>query len=339
MTGEVLSFLFLKAREKVETFSDQVSSNHDDWVSSVAVLGDLVLTGCYDNTVNIWRVSGAKVLVIPGHNQPVKTVAWINKDTFVSGGGDQVVNMLRWSEESNSVEMVNCCRGHERSVECVGVAGGGAVFSTGGWDNTVKIWSGNMVGEEGKSEAGESAAKRSKGGGVTRTPLQTLGGHKEAVSGLAWMEANTLASASMDHTIKLWDVELGGLKHEIVGNKAFFSLSHNPISGSLLASSADRSVRMYDPRTGAEQIVTSVFTSHTGWVSKVTWCQGSDNLFVTSSYDNLVKMWDARSSRTPLFDLSGRCHIMITFTCLTQILSQVTLTRFYPVIGQTQITL
>ena len=56
----------------------------------MAVLGDLVLTGCYDNTVNIWSVSGAKVLVIPGHTQPVKTVAWINKDTFVSGGGDQV---------------------------------------------------------------------------------------------------------------------------------------------------------------------------------------------------------------------------------------------------------
>ena len=56
-----------------------------------------------------------QVLVIPGHTQPVKTVAWLNKDTFVSGGGDQVVNMFRWSEESNSVEMVNCCRGHERS--------------------------------------------------------------------------------------------------------------------------------------------------------------------------------------------------------------------------------
>ena len=67
--------------------------------------------------------------------------------------------------------------------------------------------------------------------------MQTLGGHKEAVSGLVWTEADTLASASMDHTIKLWDVELGGLKHELVGNKAFFSLSHNPLSGSLLASS------------------------------------------------------------------------------------------------------
>ena len=142
--------------------------------------------------------------------------------------------------------------------------------------------------------------------------MQTLGGHKEAVSGLVWTEADTLASASMDHTIKLWDVELGGLKHELVGNKAFFSLSHNRLTGSLLASSADRSVRMYDPRSGAEQIVTSVFTSHTGWVSRVTWAHGSENLFVTSSYDNLVKMWDARSSRTPLYDLSGRCHNIIT---------------------------
>ena len=79
-------------------------------------------------------------------------MAWINKDTFVSGGGDQLVNMFRWRKESNSVEMVNCCRGHERSVECVGVAEGGAVFSTGGWDNTVKIWSGNMVGEAGEME-------------------------------------------------------------------------------------------------------------------------------------------------------------------------------------------
>ena len=38
-----------------------MSSNHDDWVSSVAVLGDLVLTGCYDNPVTIWTVTGAKV--------------------------------------------------------------------------------------------------------------------------------------------------------------------------------------------------------------------------------------------------------------------------------------
>ena len=43
----------------------------------------------------------------------------------------------------------------------MGVAEGG---STGGWDNTVKIWSGNRVGEAGEVENdGLSAAKKSKG--------------------------------------------------------------------------------------------------------------------------------------------------------------------------------
>ena len=63
--------------------------------------------GCYDNTVNIWKSDGTKVLVIPGecsdwsisslyritipgHTQPVKTVSWLSEQTFVSGGQDQV---------------------------------------------------------------------------------------------------------------------------------------------------------------------------------------------------------------------------------------------------------
>ena len=124
----------------VSTDNVQVSANHDDWVSSVAVRGEMVVTGCYDNTVNIWNIDGTKVLVIPGHNQPVKAVAWLAEDTFVSGGQDQTVNMFKWSQESNSVEMVNCCRGHERSVETLAVSQHNNVFASGGWDNTVQIY-------------------------------------------------------------------------------------------------------------------------------------------------------------------------------------------------------
>ena len=77
----------------------------------------------------------------------------------------------------------------------------------------------------------------------------TLPGHKEAISSIVWTENNEIYSCSWDHTIKLWDAELGGLKTEIAGNKSFFSMSRSPLTGNLITASADRHIRLYDPRS------------------------------------------------------------------------------------------
>ena len=37
-----------------------------------------ILSGCYDNTVNIWTTEGEKLLTIPGHSGPIKSVAWVS---------------------------------------------------------------------------------------------------------------------------------------------------------------------------------------------------------------------------------------------------------------------
>jgi len=298
--------------EKNKPPEPQISVNHDDWVSAVRVCGDLVLTGCYDNTVNIWNVDGEKKLVIPSHVGPVKAVAWVERNdsgaTFVSTSHDQTVNLFNWNSESNSVEGVNTCRGHERSVECVAVSGGGSMFATGSFDNTVKVWGARIVGDTDNLPEGGSEAKKSRGDSarpVTRTPLSTLGGHKEAVAGVAWLGEGELASASWDHTIKVWDTEMGGLKTELVGNKAFFSVSYSPVTRTLLATGADRSIRLYDPRSNEGSLVKAVFTSHVGWVTAVHWSEGHSNQFVSSSHDQLVKVWDQRSYKTPLYELTG----------------------------------
>jgi len=296
--------------EKNKPPQPEASVNHDDWVSACRVSGDFILTGCYDNTINIWGVDGQKKLVIPGHNGPVKAVAWIERSdggaTFVSTSHDQTANIWTWSRAANSIESVNACKGHERSVECVAVSQNKKYFATGSFDNTLKMWGASVENDE--LVEGESAVKKARGNtgkALTRTPIQTLGGHKESVAAVAWAGEEELVSASWDHTIKIWDVELGGLKSELVGNKAFFSISYSPLSGSLLASGADRNVRIYDPRSSEGAVVKAMFTSHVGWVTSVCWSGDNINQFVSASHDSLVKMWDTRSYKTPLYDLKG----------------------------------
>ncbi len=71
---------------------------------------------------------------------------------------------------------------------------------------------------------------------------------------------------------------------------------------------------LYDPRVKEGVLVRGRYTSHSGWVTSVCWCAGREHLFASGGHDGLVKLWDRRSARTPVFDLRGHqdrvlcCH-------------------------------
>lgn len=77
----------------------------------------------------------------------------------------------------------------------------------------------------------------------------TLKGHKENISAVQFINNSDLLTASWDHTIKLWDGELGGIKTEIVGNKSFFNHDYSDLNGSVITCSSDRHIRLYDLRS------------------------------------------------------------------------------------------
>ena len=52
-----------------------------------------------------------------------------------------------------------------------------------------------------------------------------------------------VCTASWDHTIKIWDLEMGGMKSELVGNKSFFGLSYSHLNHTVITASADRTIR------------------------------------------------------------------------------------------------
>ena len=70
------------------------------------------------------------------------------------------------------------------------------------------------------------------------------------MSGVKWLNDDTeLASASWDHTLKIWDVELSAPSRTIASNKPFFSLDLNPTNKMFLTSSANKIVRVFDHRS------------------------------------------------------------------------------------------
>lgn len=77
----------------------------------------------------------------------------------------------------------------------------------------------------------------------------TLQGHRESVSGIQWMDSETVLTASWDHTMKIWDLNLEGIKTEITGNKSFFDISYSNLNGLIIAASPDKNLRLYDPRS------------------------------------------------------------------------------------------
>ncbi|KAG7159910.1 ribosome biogenesis protein WDR12 homolog [Homarus americanus] len=294
------------------------SLHHDDWVAALQCSDKWLLTGCYDNTLHLWDVVGlaagqgerAHTLTIPAHRAPVKSVTWVHTDsptkTFISTSIDQTAVVWVWQSETNTVECISECRGHTQSVECVAVDLKQELFATGSWDNMLKIWSvGEKGGQDEEDEEEQKKKRRAAKKPQKKTPIITLAGHSESVGGVVWTGDNEVATASWDHSLRVWDTEIGGVKSQINGNNAFFTVSWSPLSRLLLTGCADRFIRMYDPRITDGSIVQQKFTSHTKWVPSVRWSTTKEHLFVSGGYDKLVKFWDCRSPKAPLYDLCG----------------------------------
>lgn len=278
---------------------------HDDWVSAVKTNDKWILTGCYDNTINLWTTKGKHVLTIPGHTAPIKAVAWVslNEKTgiFASASQDQTAMIWEWNIENNAVVCVCVCKGHERGIDCIDTSPSSKLIATGSWDNLLKIWSASL-----HDENGESGSKKAKSDqGRTISPVITLKGHREAISAVQWIDEETILTSSWDHTLRLWDLALEGIKLEISGNKSFFDMSYSPLNGLIITASADKNLRLYDSRTNIGNVVKNTYYGHAQWVQAVCWSTSDEHLFISGSHDNMVKLWDMRSAKAPLYDLIG----------------------------------
>jgi len=134
--------------------------------------------------------------------------------------------------------------------------------------------------------------------------LATVLGHTDTVNSVAWSpDGKTVASGSLDQTVKLWEVATGKLLATLQGHAGgIYSVAWSP-DGKILASGpGDNTVKLWEAATG--KLLTSL-EGHTDTVNSVAWSPDG-KILASGSYDKTVKLWEASS--TPGIDFAEYLH-------------------------------
>src|SRR5262245_50447476 len=119
----------------------------------------------------------------------------------------------------------------------------------------------------------------------------TIKGHGEAVQAVAFSsDGKSLASASLDRMVKLWDISAGQELATLKGNgNKYSSVAFSPDGKRLATGSFDRTVKLWDTVAGQELLT---LQGHGAQVTSVAFSPDGKRL-ATGSFDRTVKLWDA----------------------------------------------
>jgi WD40 repeat protein len=206
----------------------------------------------------------------------VRAVGFSPDSRYVAGGAENNAVGV-WDVEEQRI--VATLTGHDVDIYAVQWSADGKFIVTGSGDKTAKMWD-----------------------WTTQSCVRTFGGtapdgpHDGVTSVAVSPDSSVVAVASLDRTIRLWDVATGALKSRMEGHDdSVYSIAFSPDGKTLASGSLDKTLRLWDV---ANESCRMTLKGHRDYVLSVAFLPphtGSEWL-VSGSKDRTVSFWDVRLS-------------------------------------------
>ena len=254
----------------IENNKINIYEGHDDFIMSIIVKNNLIITSSKDNTIRIWKIN------------------FIDKDKY------------------DSIKCICILKGHSESVNCSDIyMKKNDYLISGCKDGSIKLWDIKQIKEKIDNNDNITNIDNINNENLDiieiKESLSSKVVHDNEINSIKFSpNGKMFASGSYDKTIKIFEITNNkdfNLVHNLIGHKkGVTDISFSPYAKILASCSTDKTIKMWNL---VDYTCLNTYEGHLSSVLKIDWIYRGTHL-ISGGGDGLIKLWNIKTSENIL---------------------------------------